>query len=281
MKRLAILLCAFAIPAVAQFPRLPRLPSPAEKTIAKAKDISEISITTEQEVTLGKEVAARMITYMNAFDNEKANTYVRKVGALMAAQAERQDVKYHFGILDTDDVNAFATPGGYVFVTRGLLENIRTESELAGVLGHEVGHVSGRHAINQIQNMRGLKVAGDTAKEFSPGTPFLKDLAEKFVEQLVDHGLDVKYEYDADQRGTQYAYAAGYRPDGLKNFLVILKPMVEKDEERTAWLNRTHPKTQDRIERVDKLIADKKLVIEGRPDNFARYQKTMKDAAEK
>jgi predicted Zn-dependent protease len=81
------------------------------------------------------------------------------------------------------------------------------------------------------------------------------------------------------QRGTQYAYAAGYRPDGLKNFLVILKPMVEKDEERTAWLNRTHPKTQDRIERQDKLMAEKKLQIEGRPDNFERYQKTMKAAA--
>ena len=94
MNHAVILLCVFALPLVAQFPRLPRLPTPAERTIQKAKDISEIQISTEQEVTLGKEVAARMITYMSAFDNQKATAYVRKVGALMAAQAERQDVKY-------------------------------------------------------------------------------------------------------------------------------------------------------------------------------------------
>jgi predicted Zn-dependent protease len=267
---------SLGLPAAAQFPRLPR---GAERAMKAAKDISEIQITTEQEITMGKEVAARMVQYMTVFDNETAAGYVRKVGAAVAAQAERKDVRYNFGILDTDDVNAFATPGGYIFVTRGLLENIKNESELAGVLGHEVGHVAGRHAISQIQTMKGIRIAGDTAKEFSTGSQFLADLTQRFLEQLLDRGLDHKYEYDADQRGMQYAYAAGYRPDGITSFLQILKPMVEQQEDRTAWLQRTHPKTQDRIDRLDKLQAEKGMTVEGRPDNFQRYQTTMKAAA--
>ena len=278
MRMLITMLCALAVaaPAMAQFPRLPR---GTERALKTAKDISELEITTEQEVTIGKEVAARMVHFMTTFDNETAAGYVRKVGAAVAAQAERKDVRYNFGILDTDDVNAFATPGGYIFITRGLLENIHNEAELAGVLGHEVGHVAGRHAINQIKTMKGIRLAGDTAKEFSTGSQFLANLTQQFLEQLLDRGLDHKYEYDADQRGMQYAYNAGYRPDGITSFLKILKPMVEQQEDRTAWLTRTHPKTQDRIERLDKLQTDKNLQAEGRPDNFKRYQSTMKAAA--
>ncbi len=276
MRTLVTVLCLSALAAAAQFPRLPR---GAETALKTAKNLSDIQITTEQEVTMGKEVAARMVHFMTVFDNETAAAYVRKVGAAVAAQAERKDVRYNFGILDTDDVNAFATPGGYIFITRGLLENIKNESELAGVLGHEVGHVAGRHAINQIQTMKGIRIAGDVAKEFSSGSQFLTNLTQQFLEQLLDRGLDHKYEYDADQRGVQYAYAAGYRPDGITSFLKILKPMVEQQEERTAWMSRTHPKTQDRIDRLDKLVAEKKLETEGRPDNFKRYQTTMKAAA--
>lgn len=272
----ALIALALAAPVVAQFPRLPR---GADRALKTAKDISELEITTEQEVTMGKEVAARMVQYMTVFDNETAAAYVRKVGAAVAAQAERKDLRYNFGILDTDDVNAFATPGGYIFVTRGLLENIKNESELAGVLGHEVGHVAGRHAISQIKTMKGIRIAGDTAKEFSSGSQFLANLTQQFLEQLLDRGLDHKYEYDADQRGMQYAYAAGYRPDGITSFLKILKPMVEQQEDRTAWLSRTHPKTQDRIDRLDKLQTEKSLTVEGRPENFQRYQRTMNAAA--
>ena len=237
-------------------------------------------ISTEQEVAMGREVAAKMVAYFKVFENEKAAAYVRKVGQALAAQSERQDVTCHFELLDTDTVNAFAAPGGYIFVTRGLLETIKTESELAGVLGHEVGHVAGKHIVNQIQTGKmvqsGLKEAGS----LTPGSRFLDDLAKDILTRLIDRGLDHKDEYDADQRGINYAYAAGYRPDGLKSFLATLQPIVAQSAANTSWLARTHPPIPERIQRLEQTVAQKKMQTEGRPDNFERYQVTMKAAAQ-
>ena len=221
-----------------------------------------------------------MIAYFKVCENEKAVSYVRKVGHTVAMQSERQDVAYHFEVLDTDVVNAFAAPGGYIFVTRGLLESVKTEGELAGVLGHEVGHVAGKHIVNQIQTGKMVQTGLKEAGSFTPGSRFLEDLAKDILTRLIDRGLDHKSEYDADERGVGYAYAAGYRPDGLKAFLATLQPIVANSEAKTSWLARTHPPIQDRIQRVEQLMAQKKMEIEGRPDNFERYQVTMKAAAE-
>ena len=84
-------------------------------------------------------------------------------------------------MLDTDAVNAFATPGGFIFVTRGLLENLKTEAELAGVLGHEVGHVAGRHIVREIQRGKAIQVGADVAQEFTEGSQFLEDLARQIL----------------------------------------------------------------------------------------------------
>ena len=246
---------------------------------SQAKTLSEMEITTEQEVAMGREVAAKMIAYFKVFENKKATAYVRKVGQAVALQSERQDVSYHFEVLDTDAVNAFATPGGFIFVTRGLLENLKTEAELAGVLGHEVGHVAGRHIVREIQRGKAIKVGSDVAAEFTEGSQFLEDLAKQILTRLIDRGLSPKDEHDADRRGVNYAYAAGYRPDGLKSFLETLQEVTARSKPKTSWLNRTHPKLKDRIKRVGKQIAKKKLEMDGRPDNFDRYQTTMKEAA--
>src|SRR5436309_2821131 len=106
--------------------------------LKRGKDTADAlkPISTEQEVAMGKEVASKMISYMGVFDNPMAVDYVRKVGAVVAAQSDRKDVKYYFEILNAGDVNAFSTPGGYIFVTTGLLGKIKNEAELAAVLGH-------------------------------------------------------------------------------------------------------------------------------------------------
>ena len=275
---LGCLLCASAVPAWAQFGNI-RIPGRAGKVAEQAKTLSEMEITTEQEVAMGREVAAKMIAYFKVFENKQAAAYVRKVGQAVALQSERQDVAYHFEILDTDAVNAFATPGGFIFVTRGLLESLKTEAELAGVLGHEVGHVAGKHIVREIQRGKAIKVGSDVAVEFTEGSQFLEDLAKQILTRLIDRGLSPKDEHDADRRGVDYAYAAGYRPDGLESFLETLQEVTARSKPKTSWLNRTHPKLKDRIKRVGKQIAKKKLEMDGRPDNFDRYQTTMKEAA--
>ena len=215
---LGCLVFASAVPVWAQFGKI-RIPGKAGKVAKQAKTLSEMEITTEQEVAMGREVAAKMISYFKVFDNKQAAAYVRKVGQAVALQSERLDLSYHFEVLDTDAVNAFATPGGFIFVTRGLLENLKTEAELAGVLGHEVGHVAGRHIVREIQRGKAIQVGADVAQEFTEGSQFLEDLARQILTRLIDRGLSPKDEHDADRRGVNYAHAAGYRPDGLKSFL--------------------------------------------------------------
>ena len=275
-------------PAGAQFGRLGGVINRGKATVDKGldkadqgKQIAETftPLTTEQEVAMGKEVAAKMIAYFKPFNNEKAQAYVRKVGRAVALQSDRKDVKYRFALLDTDDVNAFAAPGGFIFVTRGLLENIQSEAQLAAILGHEIGHVSGKHMVKQLETDKMVQAGLKQADSFTSGSQYLDQVGREILARLIDRGLDHSAEYDADQRGANYAYAAGYRPDGMVAFLTTMRAAVEKSDAKTAWLARTHPPIQERIQRVQQLVSDRKWQVEGRPDNFARYQATMKAAA--
>lgn len=236
-----------------------------------------IPITTDQEVAMGREVAAKMIGYFKVWENEKAASYVRKVGQALALQSDRQDVKYYFEVLDTDDVNAFATPGGYIFVTRGLLETLNTEAELAGVLGHEVGHVAGKHIVEKIQRDKLVQTGINEAGAWSPGSAYLTRVAGKIIEDLMGAPMDQKDENDADRRGVNYAYAAGYHPAGLKGALeALLKLSGPSGEEKKAWLKRTHPPLEDRIRHVERIMAENKMQADGRADLAERYQAAIK-----
>lgn len=269
MKAAAALLlcCALAPAAGAQFGKLGDIMKKAEALRP---------LTTEEEVGMGREVAAKMIAYFKVYENPKAAAYVRKVGQAMAMQSERQDVGYHFELLDTPAINAFAAPGGYIFVTRGLLENIGTESELAGVLAHEVGHVAGKHVVNAIQSGKMMQAGLKEAGSFTPGSRFLDEIAKDILVRLIDRGLAPKDESDADQRGLNYAYAAGYSPDGLRNALAGLQRISPESAQKISWLDRTHPPLGERIARLDQWMAQRKMQSEGRAVLAERYQAAMK-----
>ncbi len=260
----ALFFLGLALPAAeAQFGRLGSI-------VKKAEGLKPM--TTEEEIAMGREVAARMIGYFKVWENEKAASYVRKVGHLVAMQADRQDVKYHFEVLDTDDVNAFAAPGGYIFITRGLFEVLGSEAELAGVLGHEVGHVAGKHIVNELQRNKTLSAGISVAASYAPGSQYLNQMAGKLVEKMIEKGLEPGDEHDADKRGVALAYAAGYSPDGMKNALLAMKRITV--EEKTSWLNRTHPPLDDRLKRVEQQMAG--TPAEGRPTLAERYQTSVK-----
>ncbi len=262
---------AAAIPAQAQFGRI-------GDAMKRTKDVAEAftPISTEQEVAIGREVAAKMIGYFKVYENEKVAGYVRKVGATVAMQAERQDVSYYFEVLDTDDVNAFATPGGYIFITRGLLDTLTSEAELAGVLGHEVGHVAGKHVVNEIQRGKAVQAGIKEAGSFSPGSRYLTQVAGEIIGKLLTKGLEPGSENDADKRGVNYAYAAGYRPDGLRDALRSIQSLTDPANEKKAWLTRTHPPIAERIKRVEEQMGQQKMQTEGKPTLAERYQAAMK-----
>jgi len=258
--------CLVAADAVAQLPggirdRLGRVGDIAKK----GKDTADSTqITTEQEVAIGREVAAKMVAYFKVYENPKLAAYVRRVGETVAMQSERQDVACHFELLDTPVVNAFAAPGGFVFVTRGLVENIGSEAELAGVLAHEVGHVAARHVVRALQRGKLIQTGVQEARAYMPGSQYLDGVAGAVLERMIDRGLDPGDEYDADQRGVLYAYNAGYRPDGLGMFLETFEKIRAQSEAKASWLSRTHPPAPERIQRMAELIVKRAMDIEGR-----------------
>jgi predicted Zn-dependent protease len=256
----------------AQFPRIPDRLGRIGDAAKKGKDTTDSAqVTTEQEVAIGREVAAKMVAYFKVYESPKLAAYVRKVGEAVAMQSERQDVSCHFELLDTPVVNAFAAPGGFIFVTRGLLENISTEAELAGVLAHEVGHVAGRHVVRALQRGKLLQSGVKEARAYMPGSQYLENMAGLVLERMIDRGLDPGDEYDADQRGLLYAYNAGYRPDGLGMFLETFEKIRSQSEATSSWLARTHPPAQERIQRMAESIVKRNMEIEGRallPERF-------------
>jgi predicted Zn-dependent protease len=267
-----LLLCVTCLagPASTQLIKIPdRLKTAIDKG---QKAVDETQFTTAQEQAIGKEVAAKLINYLGVYDNPKLASYVRMVGQAVAMQSERQDISYHFELLNSGDVNAFACPGGYILVTRGLLETVTSEAQLAGVLGHEVGHVTAKHVIKALQRAKAIQMGVKETDAYNPGSKYLGNIADNVLIRIVDNGLDPGDEFDADQRGVQYAYAAGYRPDGLGMFLDKFMQLAGQSETKTAWLSHTHPPAMDRVQRMANLIVGKKMELDARAELADRYQ---------
>jgi predicted Zn-dependent protease len=230
-------------------------------------------MTVEEEVAVGREVASKFVAYFHLYKNDPLTRYVNLVGDTVAAQSERQDITYHFAVLDSPDINAFSAPGGYVFVTRGAVMLCEDESELAGVLAHEVGHIAAKHVINTIQNDKKLRGgAQDFAalkKDNNQLDAYLQKMTSAILVKIVDQGLDPKDEYDADARGIRYTHAAGYPADGLERFLVRLGQAT--DQGAHSFFTRTHPAVKDRNVKIQQLIASNHWEDADRPKLAERF----------
>jgi predicted Zn-dependent protease len=169
--------------------------------------------------------------------------YVNRVGRWIAMQTERPDLPWRFGVLDTASVNAFAAPGGYVLVTRGLYEMLDTESQLAGVLAHEIGHIVQRHHIKVMQQSA-LVSAGARAAQRDRNL-LVNNLIGTGAEVLA-RGLDKDAEFEADRIGIVLAARAGYSPYGLVEVLHLLAGR-SADDATLALLFKTHPAPGERL----------------------------------
>ncbi len=207
---------------------------------------SLIIIDTATEVQMGAQTDVGIRQEYPVVDDPALAAYVADVGARVAAHSDRTDVQYSFTVLDTEVVNAFAAPGGYIYVTTGLLATAGDESELACVLAHEAGHVVGRHSVRSIQNAMGLQLAAEL---------LLGEQGEAWG-QLAGVGAGLfmmknsrEHEFQADQFAVKYAVAAGYDPNGAVRFFDKLVEMHGDGPGGFAgWLS-THPPTMERIAR--------------------------------
>jgi hypothetical protein len=225
--------------------------------------------TVQEEQQIGREVAAKFIAYYHVYNDGALNHYVNLVGADIAAQQERQDISYHFAVLDSEDINAFSAPGGYVFVTRGALALCQDESELAGVLGHEVGHVAAKHVLHVLERDKTLRAGENEAASHAPDSPYLNKLSGAVLVKVIDQGLAPADEFNADQRGVTYAYTAGYPANGLERFLERLNQATNQGA-KSFW-TRTHPPVDQRNQRIEQFVAARQWTDAGRPQVADRF----------
>jgi predicted Zn-dependent protease len=212
----------------------------------------------EKEVEIGRGIAATVAGRWKVLDDPALMTYVGLVGSVVAQQSPRaNEVAWKFAVLDTDEVNAFAAPGGYVFITRGALEVIESEAELAGVLAHEVGHVDAKHVLAQVRKFDMMSRARAEADLDGP----LLDLIAGRATSMLFMGLNRQDEQEADSLAVAYAAAAGYQPDGMLQFLRHVKAVEQADapdaqqRPRLRRPRNTHPDTDARLANMERQVA--------------------------
>jgi predicted Zn-dependent protease len=206
------------------------------------------------------------------------------VGLWLALQTERPDLPWRFGVMDTDSVNAFAAPGGYVFITRGLLLHMRNEAELAGVLAHEISHVLKRHHLNAIQKNAQVGLVTNLMSSFSNDNGTLTGEAKKKLisvsNELYARGLDQSDEFEADRMGVVIAARAGYDPYGLLATLQTLDSMNAQDSS-LALMFKTHPSPEKRLQLLDGLMTGTMDRYATQPIVADRFVKVVGDYARK
>lgn len=243
-------LCLPAAPAFAQIPDIGGIINAAKG--AKKLGDSFRKISDEEEVKIGGDLAGIVLGAAPLANDPASQHYVNRLGQWLAMHSDRPNLPWKFGIIDTDDFNAFSTPGGYVLISRGLLDDMRNEAELAGVLSHEIAHVVRKHHLQALQTSLRDSAVGDF-KDYIGGPG---GLAGQFASALVNagkdmfiRGLDRNDEYEADRMAVVIAARAGYSPYGLGGVLQTLS--AEPEAKGFALMYKTHPLPVDRLERLD------------------------------
>ncbi|HVP37036.1 MAG TPA: M48 family metallopeptidase [Terriglobales bacterium] len=213
---------------------------------------SLILISSNEEISIGQKMAAQVDSTEKVLPDREVQDYVNGVGQQIAKVSDRKDLPYHFTVLDSKEINAFATPGGYIYVYSGLLKILDDEAELAGVLSHEISHVVARHGVKRLQQVLGVQVVLSIA--LGSSSQLSQDLVSTSIGVILQ-GYSRDNEFEADQFGTLYMDRAGYNPQGMSELLGKLDKLSDKEPTFFEKLAASHPPTKERIARVDKEIA--------------------------
>ena len=217
-----------------------------------------VLMSEEQEIALGRQYHPQVLKETPRYEDEQLAAYVQRIGTKLAKHSHRSDLVYRFTVVDSPDVNAFALPGGYIYITRGLLAYLNSEAELAAVLGHELGHVTARHSVRQhsaatATGLVGAVLAGAT------GVRAAGDLANVAGTALV-RGYGRDHELEADRLGAEYLARSGYDPQAMLRVIHVLKDQETFEIQRAKEEGReprvyhglfsTHPDNDQRLKEV-------------------------------
>ena len=217
----------------------------------------EFSLMSEdKEIQVGQAQDAQVRKEMGVYRDAALQQYVNDVGLRLAQVSERPGLPWHFTVVDVPAINAFALPGGYIYITRGILPFLQDEAQLAGVLGHEIGHVNARHSARQYSRSTASEIGLIAGSIFFPQAAPLAQLGETGLGLLMlKNSRDD--ELEADSLGAKYAARAGWDPDGIPQMLTTLARIEEASDDKGVpnWMQ-THPVAEDRVERVQAAVRD-------------------------
>lgn len=232
-----------------------------------------VLMTEGKEVRIGKEMHEKMMAEGQAYDDIELQQYVDRIGQRLVANSHRDELKFTFTVVDSPDINAFALPGGYIYVARGLMAYLESEAELAGVIGHEIGHVTARHAARQQTQQVGNSVVSGLAYILTRSGDVAQ--ATKMAGSALVAGYGRDMELEADGLGAEYMHSSGYDTDALIEVIGVLKDQETYARARARESGKpsgtyhgtysTHPRNDQRLQTVIRTAA----TLEGYPDNPA------------
>lgn len=235
-----------------------------------------VPLSEAEEIELGQGIASNLLGLAPLHTDREVQRYVNSIGRWISMHSERPDLPWTFAVLDSDNVNAFAAPGGYVVLTKGMLLRMTSEAELAGVLAHEIAHVLRKHHLNAMQKASAMSALRDgldvaiTAKNGNPNV--LKVLSVGTA--LYARGLDKEDEFESDRMGVVLSARAGYDPYGLPAVLHSLQ-RISSNDEGMQLLFQTHPKLSDRLGQLDNIMGKDFDRYENLPSVQGRFEKMM------
>jgi predicted Zn-dependent protease len=238
--------------------------------VKRAQQFQELQITDAEEQQLGASVSEKIRARYGVVQDAAVHKYVALVGGVLAAASSRPNLSWTFIVLDTDAVNAFAAPGGFIHITRGALALIENEAELAGVLGHELIHVTEKHTVRALQKNKSIQMGAD--ETLSGNANLLNQLTERVYLDLLEKGFGRAEENESDEKGIAIVNTIGYAPQGLGAFLTRLQDR-NKDAKEKRGLFASHPEMKERLDRLAKQIQNSKLTASATVAD--RYRKSI------
>ncbi len=227
-----------------------------------------IIISEAQELTIGQQYAPEVEKRMGGrIENEGLGNYIDSIGQKIVGVSHRQDIDYHFTAVNDKTINAFALPGGYIFITRGMLEKLQSEAQLASVLAHEITHVVARDSANVMSNQIGISILLSAVT--SEKTPQSVLLITDMTNQILGLRYSREDEYTADLGGLDYMIQAGYNPYAMVETMEILQ---REEKSRPIEFFSSHPSPQNRIEYIIEEIEDSTYNIKGLKDDKESYR---------
>ncbi len=236
---------------------------------------SFILIPTGQEVAIGAGMAEQVEQQEKVFADTIWQNYLNNVGQKIAAVSDRKDIEYHFKVIESDQINAFAAPGGYIYFYTGLLREMENEAEMAAVMAHEISHVVGRHGIKRLQTTLGVAAAYKLV--------FGEEGASDVLNVAIGIGMNLMFadysrdnEREADEFGIHYMVQAGYHPDGAIGMFEKLAALGGGGEYNVfEKLASSHPATQERIRNAKAQIAGMQPFPGGLSLGEAKYRQML------